>query len=169
MCLPSSLMVDYKCVLLSSVWVDQMGSTGYSVKTAGLLQVCYSQYSQADVLTALIFFLTRSHWKDRFLPVTDIIVVKHCWAELRAVMLFCSLLQFRTILAEMLYITCMSQLNWVSRTTTIRGYCRHFTVQWRESVAHASRHKYREALTQTNRSMYTYANTYTQKWTHFNP
>lgn len=43
--------------------------------------------------------------------------------------------------------------------TTIRGYCRHFTAQWRERVAHASGHKYREALTHTNKSMHAYANT----------
>lgn len=34
---------------------------------------------------------------------------------------------------------------------TIRGYCRHFTAQWRESVAHASGHEYGDALTHTNK------------------
>ncbi len=29
---------------------------------------------------------------------------------------------------------------------TIKGYCRNFTAQWRESIAHASGHKYGEPL-----------------------
>lgn len=52
--------------------------------------------------------------------------------------------------------------------TTIRGYLRHFTAQWRESVAHASGHKYGEALTHINKSMHAYVNTYTQKWMYKN-
>lgn len=40
-------------------------------------------------------------------------VVKHYWAE----PLFCSLILFHTVVTEILYITCKSQLNRVSRTT----------------------------------------------------
>lgn len=59
-------------------------------------------------------------------------------------------------------VTARTGLSHNNVATTIRGYCRHFTVQWIESVVHASGHKYGEALKHTNTSMHAYVNIHTE-------
>lgn len=60
------------------------------------------------------------------------------------------------------HVAAKQSLSHNTGATTIRGYCRHFTAQWRERVVHASGHQSREALTRTHthrESMRAYVNT----------
>lgn len=105
---------------------------------------------------------------DYHLLTTIIVVRQH---SLMSLMGDCSApppFLLRTVVTRALRITCMSQLNrglsHNAVAATIRGNCRHFTAQWRESAAHASGHKYGGSTnTHTNKSIHVYVNAYTQR------
>lgn len=145
-----------------------MGHKGYTVRTMDELTTGYCRCVTVNTArqTHSLYWFSFSRvptGRTDFHLLTNIIVVKHYWA-----VLFFTFVSYSSDRDTVYYVHVTAQpglsLNTVA--TTIRGYCGHFTAQWRESAAHASGHKHGEALTHTNKPMHAYVNTCTQKWTH---